>query len=181
MKIVGIDYSKAPVIRAFSKHKEMITMQEVTVKNDNILHIYTDGACLGNPGPGGWAFVMLFNGIRKESAGYAPSPTTNNRMEMMAPISALNALKKDRRYTIRLYSDSQYLINGMNKWLANWKRKGWRGTRGPVKNRELWETLDALNRLHDIEWIWIRGHASNEYNNFCDYLANEQIRLNHPA
>jgi len=155
-------------------------MQKSTEISDNILHIYTDGACMNNPGPGGWGVVMLYNGVRKELAGYAPK-TTNNRMEMAAPIAALESLKKNNRYTIRVYSDSQYLINGMNKWLVNWKRKGWRATKGPVKNRELWETLDALNKLHDIQWIWIKGHASNEHNIFCDQLANEQIRINMTA
>ena len=155
-------------------------MQELTDMADGILHIYTDGACMNNPGPGGWGVVMLYNGIRKELAGYVPS-TTNNRMEMMAPISALKSLKKDKRYIIKVYSDSQYLINGMNKWLANWKRKGWRTSKGPVKNREIWEVLDTLNKLHDIQWIWIKGHASNEFNIAYDYLANEQIKANVPA
>jgi len=146
--------------------------------NDNTLYIYTDGACAGNPGPGGWGVVMLYNGFRKEMAAFVQH-TTNNQMELRAPLAALKALKETGRpYTIKILSDSQYLINGMNTWLSSWKRKGWRGAKGPVKNRELWEALDKLNQLHNIEWIWIKGHASNEHNNRCDYLATEQIRIN---
>jgi ribonuclease HI len=144
---------------------------------DNIVHIYTDGACSGNPGPGGWGAVMLYNGVRKELAAFEPY-TTNNKMELGAALAALNALKNKKPYTIHLYSDSQYLINGMNSWLAAWKKKGWRTTKGPVMNRELWEALDKLNQLYNIKWFWVKGHSNNEHNNRCDYLANEQIRLN---
>ena len=144
---------------------------------ENILYIYTDGACSGNPGPGGWGVVMLFNGNRKELAGFELY-TTNNKMELSAPLSAISSLKQNGPYSIKLYSDSQYLIRGMNEWLASWKKKGWRTTKGPVKNRELWEELDKLNQKHHIEWIWVKGHSTNEHNNRCDWLANEQIRLN---
>jgi len=146
-------------------------------RKDNIIHIYTDGACSGNPGPGGWGAVMIYNGVRKELAAFEQY-TTNNKMEMGAALAALNALKDKGPYTIKLYSDSQYLVHGMNSWLAKWKKKGWRTTKGPVLNRELWEALDKLNQYHKIEWIWVKGHASNELNIRCDFLANEQIKLN---
>jgi len=146
--------------------------------NNNTLHIYTDGACVGNPGPGAWGVVMSLNGVRKEMAGYVPY-TTNNQMELSAPLAALNSLKETSRpYTIKVYSDSQYLIKGMNEWLEKWKKNGWRAKTGPVKNKALWETLDKLNQLYVIEWIWVKGHASNEHNNRCDFLAKEQIKIN---
>jgi len=142
---------------------------------DNTIHIYTDGACSGNPGPGGLGAVMLYNGVRKELAAFEPH-TTNNKMELGAAIAALNALKKGL-FNIQLYSDSQYLILGMNGRLDKWKRNGWRTKNGPVKNRELWEALDKFNQHHKITWIWIR-RESHEFNIRCDYLANEQIVLN---
>ena len=146
--------------------------------SNNTLHIYTDGACAGNPGPGAWGVVMSFNGTRKEMADYVPY-TTNNQMELSAPLAALNSLKETSRpYTIKIYSDSQYLIKGMNEWLNKWKKNGWRAKTGPVKNKGLWEALDKLNQLYEIEWIWVKGHASNELNNRCDFLAKEQIKIN---
>ena len=146
--------------------------------SENTLHIYTDGACEGNPGPGAWSSVMLFNGSRKEMTGYAPY-TTNNKMELSAPLAALRSLKETSRpYSINVYSDSQYLIKGMNEWLAKWKKNGWRSKSGQVKNKELWEALDKMNRIHEIKWIWVKGHASSEHNNRCDFLAKEQIRIN---
>ena len=144
---------------------------------DNIIYIYTDGACSGNPGPGGWGAVMLYNGARKELAAFEPH-TTNNKMELGAAIGALNALKdKGQPYTIQLFSDSQYLIHGMNGRLANWKKKAWRTSNGSVLNRELWEALDKHNQNHNIKWVWIR-RSTHELNIRCDALANEQIALN---
>ena len=146
--------------------------------SNNTLHIYTDGACEGNPGPGAWAVLMFYNGASKEMAGFTPY-TTNNQMELNAPLAALNSLKEiSRPYTVKIYSDSQYLIKGMNEWLPKWKNNGWRAKKGPVKNKDLWEALDRLNQLYKIDWIWVKGHASNEHNNRCDLLAKEQIRIN---
>jgi len=136
--------------------------------------IYTDGACLGNPGPGGWAAVLLWNGHRREISGYEPD-TTNNRMELQAAIEALGVLKKPCR--VDLHTDSQYLQNGMRSWLANWKRNQWRtADRKPVKNAELWKALDALAGTHDVHWHWVRGHSGHPENERCDELANEAIR-----
>jgi len=136
--------------------------------------IFTDGACLGNPGPGGWAAVLLWNRHRREISGYEPQ-TTNNRMELQAAIEALEALKKPCR--VDLHTDSQYLQNGMRSWLANWKRNQWRtADRKPVKNAELWQALDGLAQVHHVHWHWVRGHSGHPENERCDELANEAIR-----
>lgn len=135
--------------------------------------IYTDGACVGNPGPGGWAAVLLWNGHRREISGYEPQ-TTNNRMELQAAIEALGALKKP--CVVDLYTDSQYLQNGMRSWLANWKRNQWRtADRRPVKNAELWQALDGLAQTHRVHWHWVRGHSGHPENERCDELANQAI------
>lgn len=135
--------------------------------------IYTDGACSGNPGPGGIGVILKFGEKEKEISCYNPH-TTNNQMELMAAIVGLTALKEPCE--VELYSDSQYLIKGMNEWLAGWKNKNWRSSTGPVKNRELWEQLDDLNKTHKITWIHVRGHGDNEFNNRCDRLATTVIR-----
>lgn len=131
--------------------------------------IWTDGACSGNPGPGGWGAILIWNGHEKELSGGA-SDTTNNRMELMAAIEALKALK--RPSTIDLYTDSQYVRGGITSWIANWKRNGWRtANKKPVKNAELWEQLDALTAKHDVAWHWVKGHAGTEGNERADELA----------
>jgi len=136
--------------------------------------IYTDGACLGNPGPGGWAALLVADGEAREISGYEPQ-TTNNRMELRAAVEALRALEDGTE--VDLHTDSQYLRNGMNEWLARWKRNGWRtADKKPVKNTDLWEELDALARRHVVRWHWLRGHAGHPENERCDALANEAIR-----
>lgn len=133
--------------------------------------IHTDGACSGNPGPGGWGAVMQFNGTVKELKGGA-ALTTNNQMELMAAIESLNALK--RPCTVALYTDSSYVKDGLTKWIFNWKRNGWKtAAKKPVKNVELWQALDAAVQRHEIEWHWLKGHAGDEMNERADTLANE--------
>jgi ribonuclease HI len=138
------------------------------------LTIYTDGACLGNPGPGGWAALVVDGDERRELSGYEPA-TTNNRMELQAAVEALRSLDEPAR--VELHTDSQYLRNGMHEWLARWKRNGWRtADRKPVKNTDLWQTLDTLAARHEVRWHWLRGHAGHPENERCDALANEAIR-----
>ncbi len=134
------------------------------------LSIYTDGACSGNPGPGGWAAILRYGGTEKEISGGEPE-TTNNRMELIAVISALEALKEPCR--VRLYSDSRYVCDSIGKgWVRSWKAKGWkRADNSPAKNPELWDRLLNLLDVHEVEFVWVRGHAENEYNNRCDKLA----------
>ena len=132
--------------------------------------IYTDGACSGNPGPGGWGAILMYNDIKKEISG-GENPTTNNKMELTAAIEALKMLKMPCE--VDLYSDSAYLINCFqNNWLKSWKAKNWvNSKREPVKNIELWTKLDELSNIHKINWIKVKGHADNIYNNRCDELA----------
>jgi ribonuclease HI len=138
------------------------------------VNIYADGACRGNPGPGGWAALLLFGEARKELSGSEPH-TTNNRMELLAAIRALEALKKPGTRA-HIYTDSQYVIKGMREWVGNWKKRGWKtADRKPVKNQDLWEQLDALASSHDVEWHWVPGHAGVEGNEQVDRLANEAI------
>ena len=133
--------------------------------------IYTDGACSGNPGPGGWGAVLLYGEHRREISG-ASADTTNNRMELTAAIRALEALK--RPTDVALYTDSTYVKDGITRWLPGWKAKGWRtASKSPVKNRDLWEALDALVQRHDVSWHWVRGHAGNAENERADTLARE--------
>ena len=132
--------------------------------------IYTDGACKGNPGPGGWGALMIFEGREKELYGGEPR-TTNNRMELMAVIRALEALKRHCR--ARVHTDSQYVQLGISKWIHGWKKNGWKtADKKPVKNADLWKELDALACLHDIEWVWVKGHAGDAGNERADELAN---------
>ena len=140
---------------------------------DSVVRIYTDGACKGNPGPGGWGALLKLGTREKELFGGEPE-TTNNRMELTAVIRALEALK--RRCRVDLYTDSQYVQKGISEWLSNWKRRGWRtADRMPVKNQELWQRLDALSRDHDIRWHWVRGHAGHPENERADGLANRGV------
>jgi ribonuclease HI len=136
--------------------------------------IYTDGACSGNPGPGGWGAILRFNGAERELSGGEPL-TTNNRMEMRAAIESLNALK--RPCSVDLFTDSQYLMQGMTSWIANWKRRGWRtADNKPVKNEELWRALDEAAARHKVTWHWVRGHADDALNNRVDALAVAAMR-----
>jgi ribonuclease HI len=138
-----------------------------------IVEIYTDGACRGNPGPGGWAAVMSCKGRTREISG-AEADTTNNRMELLAVINAIRALT--RRTRAHIYTDSQYVRLGITQWLNGWKARGWRtASRKPVKNQDLWEQLDALVAGHDLEWHWVQGHSGVPGNERCDQLANSAI------
>lgn len=134
---------------------------------------YTDGACRGNPGPGGWGVVLESRGHTRELLG-AQEQTTNNRMELQAAIEALNSLKEPCE--VELVTDSTYLKNGMQSWLGDWKRKGWKTSAGkPVKNQDLWQQLDVLIATHRVHWRWVRGHSGVEGNERADVLANEAI------
>jgi len=140
---------------------------------NDLVEIYTDGACKGNPGPGGWAALLRFNATEKMLRGAEPA-TTNNRMELTAAIEGLAALK--RPANVRLTTDSQYLRQGINDWVPRWKKNGWRtADRKPVKNRDLWERLDALTERHDIQWCWVRGHSGHPENERVDEAANIAI------
>ncbi len=135
--------------------------------------IHTDGACRGNPGPGGWGAVLVAGRHRRELRGGEPD-TTNNRMELVAAIEALASLK--RRCSVALYTDSQYLRRGVTEWLAGWKKANWKtAARKAVKNRDLWERLDALIQDHDVRWHWVKGHSGDAGNERADQLANEAI------
>ncbi|HZU88202.1 MAG TPA: ribonuclease HI [Stellaceae bacterium] len=137
------------------------------------VEIFTDGACSGNPGPGGWAAILRYRGIEKELSGFEPL-TTNNRMEMTAAVRALEALKRPCR--VRLVSDSQYLRDGVTKWIHAWKARGWRtAAREPVKNVDLWQRLERAMAPHIIEWQWVRGHAGHPENERADALARARI------
>lgn len=139
----------------------------------DLVTIYTDGACKGNPGPGGWGAVILKGDKRKELRGGEPA-TTNNRMELMAAIKALRFLPAPR--LVELHTDSTYLTKGITSWIGGWKRKGWKASDGaPVKNRDLWEELDRLNSVHQVTWRWVRGHAGHAENERADALANRAI------
>jgi ribonuclease HI len=135
--------------------------------------IYTDGACSGNPGPGGWGALLRFNGQEKELSG-GESQTTNNRMEMTAVIEALRALNS--RCSIEITTDSEYVKNGITKWIFSWMKNNWKTkARKDVKNRELWEELWKLSQEHDIQWKWIKGHSGHPENERCDELARSEI------
>jgi len=135
-----------------------------------VVEIYTDGACKGNPGVGGWGVLLMHNGRTRELHG-GEALTTNNRMELTAVIRALEALKRSTR--VRLHTDSQYVQLGISKWIRDWKKRGWRtANRKPVKNLDLWHQLDELAVGHEIEWIWVRGHGGNVGNERADELAN---------
>mgnify|MGYP000944175109 CR=1 FL=1 len=141
------------------------------------VHIYTDGACSRNPGPGGWGAVLLYGEIKKEISGFSPH-TTNQRMELTAAIEGLKALKYPCK--VILYSDSAYLINAFNRgWIRKWLKNGWMtSTKNPVENKELWEALIDLSKTHNIKWVKVKGHSSNELNNRCDELARGEIKKN---
>jgi len=141
--------------------------------NADTIYIYSDGACKGNPGTGGWGALLVSNGHRKEICG-GEAHTTNNRMEMTAVIRALESLK--RPSVIEVHTDSQYVQKGISEWMQGWKKRNWRTADGkPVKNQDLWLQLDALSQLHTIQWKWVKGHAGHPENERADALANQGV------
>ncbi len=137
--------------------------------NDQIIEIYTDGSCLGNPGKGGWGAILLYKGHQKKISG-AKSDTTNNQMELKAVIEALKQIKKSLK--IIIYTDSKYVKDGITSWIISWKKNGWKtADKKPVKNTELWQELDILASNHQIEWRWVKAHNGNKYNELVDELA----------
>jgi len=139
------------------------------------VEMYTDGACRGNPGPGGWGVLLLAKGREREICGGEPA-TTNNRMELTAAIRGLEALK--RRCQIIVYTDSEYVRRGIDEWLVNWKQRGWKtAAKKPVKNEDLWRQLEEVSRRHDIQWRWVRGHVGNPGNERADELANLGLEI----
>jgi ribonuclease HI len=140
---------------------------------EDIVEIYSDGACRGNPGPGGWGAILRYQGKEKELWG-GEAATTNNRMELMSVIRALEALKGPRQ--VRVYTDSQYVQKGISSWIHAWKRRGWKTVdKKPVKNEDLWKELDAAAARHRVEWHWVKGHAGHPENERADALANKGI------
>lgn len=145
----------------------------MTAKPPESIEIFSDGACSGNPGPGGWGTILRSGGQLRELSGFAPE-TTNNRMEMLGAISGLEALKRPCR--VRITTDSQYLVKGMTEWIHGWQKKGWKNSKKEeVLNRDLWERLLELSRKHQVEWAWVRGHAGHPENERCDELARAAI------
>jgi ribonuclease HI len=142
-------------------------------KANDFVDLFTDGACHGNPGPGGWGVLLRFGGAEKELAGGEPT-TTNNRMELRAAIEGLRALK--RRSRVRLHTDSLYVKNGITEWIHAWKARGWRTSgRQPVKNLDLWKELDEARSQHEVHWVWVRGHHGHEGNERADALAQRGL------
>ena len=139
------------------------------------IEIFTDGACSGNPGAGGWGAILRYNNVEKELSG-GEAETTNNRMELTAVISALEALKEPCNIT--LYTDSKYVMEGIEKWIFSWKQNGWKTSnkKSPVKNVELWQRLDELKQKHEIRWVWVKGHAGHKENERCDELARMEAQ-----
>lgn len=138
-----------------------------------VIEAFTDGACRGNPGPGGWGVLLRYNGHEKRLYGGEVS-TTNNRMELMAVIKALESLKKACH--VKVTSDSQYVLKGINEWMDNWKKRGWKtAAKKPVKNVDLWQQLDQLRENHNVEWVWVKGHSGHIENDIADELANQGI------
>lgn len=139
----------------------------------DLVEIYTDGACKGNPGPGGWGALLCYKGVEKEMFG-GEQDTTNNRMELLAVIKALQAMKKSAR--IRVSTDSQYVQKGITEWIDNWKRRGWKtAAKKPVKNADLWKELDQEVAKHEIDWVWVKGHNGHPENERADELANQGV------
>jgi ribonuclease HI len=155
----------------FHMHNQM-NDQMNNQANDKVLYIYTDGACLGNPGPGGWGAILVWQGQEKELAGGA-ADTTNNRMELMAAIRALEAVS--RQVPITLVSDSIYVRDGITKWIHGWRKNGWKNAnKKPVANQDLWQELDTLSQQYDITWEWVKGHSGHPMNERCDQLARAE-------
>ncbi len=137
--------------------------------------IYTDGACSGNPGPGGWAVIILINNEIKEMFFGSEKNTTNNQMELLAPIKAIQKFKK--KSEISIFTDSTYVKDGITTWIKKWEKNGWKTTsKKPVKNKEMWKKLKNLSSKHSIKWIWVKGHAHDKYNNLVDEIAKEAIK-----
>lgn len=144
--------------------------------SDDVVDIYTDGACSGNPGPGGWGAILAFRGEERELSG-CEADTTNNQMELRAAIEALETLKRPMR--VRLHTDSAYVKQGITEWIGRWKANGWRtANKKRVKNRDLWERLDQARERHEVEWRWLRGHAGHPENERADELARRALREN---
>ena len=144
-------------------------------RKETQLVIYTDGACSGNPGPGGWGVLMQFGNKEKTLKGGEPD-TTNNRMELMAAIRALEAIKPNYTGSVTLWTDSTYVLKGITEWIHGWKKRGWKkGDKKPVINKDLWQQLDALNSAREIDWKWVKGHAGIEGNERADELARQGI------
>jgi ribonuclease HI len=138
------------------------------------VHLITDGACVGNPGPGGWAYILRFNEHKREASGSAPQ-TTNNRMELTAAIEGFRALKE--RCEVEVITDSEYVKNGITTWIHGWKKNGWKtASKKPVVNQDLWMELDRLASEHKVTWTWTKGHAEHDDNNRCDELATRAAR-----
>jgi len=147
--------------------------------SEHAVEIYADGACKGNPGPGGWGVLLRAKGRERELHGGEPH-TTNNRMELTAVIRALEALTRHCR--VEVYTDSEYVRNGITEWMPNWKRRGWKtADRKPVKNVDLWQALDAAADRHEVRWHWVRGHAGHPENERADALANRGVPLSRPG
>jgi len=143
------------------------------VSEEKIVELFTDGACRGNPGPGGWGVLMRYQGTDKTLFG-GEKETTNNRMELMAAIMALESLS--RPCQVRLTSDSKYVLQGITEWIDGWKKKGWKNAaKKPVKNADLWKRLDKAREIHDIDWQWVKGHSGHDENEIADELANQGV------
>lgn len=146
------------------------------MSSSDVIEIYTDGACSGNPGPGGWGVVLRYRGHEKELFG-GEAETTNNRMEMMAVIKALEALTT-RKKVVHLYTDSKYVMDGVTRWLEGWKARGWKtADKKPVKNQDLWERIDVLTKACDVRFLWVKGHAGHPENERADELARRGIPI----
>lgn len=174
----GLFDSLGLTLRGFTTR--IILMHATSSPPPKTVTLYTDGACSGNPGPGGWAAILMYNGTLKELSGFE-ADTTNNRMELLAVIKGLEALKED--CCVIVYSDSKYVVQGMTDWIHGWIKNHWRNSsKQPVKNKELWMRLHALTQSRHVKFQWVKGHHSNPHNNRCDELAVEQIkrqRLSH--
>lgn len=145
------------------------------MNEDGIVNIFTDGACSGNPGPGGWGVLMLWNGEEKEIYG-GEINTTNNRMELLAAIKGLESLKRDMK--VALYTDSTYVKDGITKWIIGWKKNGWKtANKKPVKNKDLWQLLEKAISEHNVEWHWVKGHSGHPENERADELARRGIEM----
>ena len=141
-----------------------------------MIKIYTDGSCLGNPGNGGWAAIIIENGKRIQIKG-SKKDTTNNRMELLAPIEALKNIPKGTK--VQIFTDSKYVKSGITEWIHNWKKNDWKTTnKQPVKNKDLWNELDLMNNEFDIKWTWVKGHSSDKLNNEVDLIAREAALIN---
>ena len=148
-------------------------MKSDSVTPQQVVKIYTDGGCRGNPGPGGWGVLLRYQAVEKSYYG-AEAHTTNNRMELMGAIKGFEALTKP--CVVELYTDSQYVQKGMSEWIVNWKKKGWKNSqKAPVKNADLWQQLDQLTAGHQVTWHWVKGHSGHFENEFVDQLANRAI------